>query len=172
MMRWALIVIGVLIGLLVLPVLIGALLPRAHHATRTVRYPHPPEIVYATIADFQGHPAWRTDLIAVERLADRDGRAVWKEVHRGGDQMTLVIESSEPPRRMVTRIVDNRMFGGSWTWEVVPADDGCALTITEDGEIYNPLFRFVARFFLGYHAAMDRLQAELAEHLARAQGGS
>jgi hypothetical protein len=29
------------------------------------------------------------------------------------------------------------------------------LTITENGEVYNPLFRFVSRFIIGQTATMD-----------------
>jgi hypothetical protein len=35
------------------------------------------------------------------------------------------------------------------------------LRITEDGEIRNPIFRFVARFFLGYTATMEAYLRDL-----------
>ena len=28
--------------------------------------------------------------------------------------------------------------------------------MAEDGEVYNPIFRFVSRFVMGHHATMDR----------------
>jgi hypothetical protein len=38
--------------------------------------------------------------------------------------------------------------------------DGSLLTITEHGEIYNPLFRSISRYLLGYTATIDNyLQA-------------
>ena len=36
-----------------------------------------------------------------------------------------------------------------------PTDAGTRLTITENGEVYNPIFRFVSRFFLGYTSTME-----------------
>jgi hypothetical protein len=39
--------------------------------------------------------------------------------------------------------------------EIVPAEGGCAVTITERGEIYNPVFRFVAHLILGYTGTME-----------------
>jgi hypothetical protein len=33
--------------------------------------------------------------------------------------------------------------------------DSCTLTITEHGEVYNPLFRFVSRFIMGQTATLD-----------------
>jgi hypothetical protein len=75
---------------------------------------------------------------------------MWIEEGRSG-KMTFVVESSDPPRRLVTRIADPKLpFGGTWTYDITPSNGGSRLTITEDGEIYNPLFRFVARFILGY----------------------
>ncbi len=57
------------------------------------------------------------------------------------------------PARLVTRIADERLpYGGTWTYEVEEDAGGSRVTITEDGEIYNPIFRVVSRFFLGYHA--------------------
>lgn len=41
------------------------------------------------------------------------------------------------------------------------------LTITENGEVHNPLFRFVSRFIMGYAATIDAclkaLRAKLGE---------
>jgi hypothetical protein len=57
---------------------------------------------------------------------------------------------------MVTRIADSKLpFGGTWAYEIVPASNSCTLTITEDGEVYNPLFRFVSRFVIGHTATLD-----------------
>jgi hypothetical protein len=47
-------------------------------------------------------------------------------------------------------------FGGTWTFEVTPiGDGGSVVRITEDGEVYNPVFRFVSRYFMGYTATID-----------------
>ena len=58
-----------------------------------------------------------------------------------------------PPPERVTRIADESLpFGGSWTYRVVGNEKGCTLTIREDGEVYNPLFRFMSRFVFGHIA--------------------
>jgi hypothetical protein len=44
-----------------------------------------------------------------------------------------------------------------------PQSQGCLLTITEEGEIYNPVFRFVSRFVIGYTATIDGYLARLAQ---------
>jgi hypothetical protein len=35
-------------------------------------------------------------------------------------------------------------------------DGGSTLTITENGEIYNPIFRCISHYVMGYTATMDR----------------
>jgi hypothetical protein len=56
-----------------------------------------------------------------------------------------------PPRALVARIADRKLpFGGTWTYETSSAKDGSSLVrITENGEIYSPIFRVAARFVLG-----------------------
>jgi hypothetical protein len=58
---------------------------------------------------------------------------------------------------MVARIANPKLpYGGSWTYEVsAAADGGTMLRITEQGEVYNPIFRFVSRFFLSNTKTME-----------------
>jgi hypothetical protein len=58
----------------------------------------------------------------------------------------------------VGRIADSNLpFGGSWTYELAPAGDGeTTLRITEDGEVYNPIVRFVSRFVMGHDATIKQ----------------
>ena len=42
-----------------------------------------------------------------------------------------------------------------WTYELTPADSGTLLTITESGEVYNPIFRFISRFVIGHTGTME-----------------
>jgi hypothetical protein len=61
-----------------------------------------------------------------------------------------------PARRLVTRIADHNLpYGGTWTYELTPDGSGTRLTITENGEVYNPIFRFVSRFIMGHTASME-----------------
>ncbi|MGH9763547.1 MAG: LIC10604 family protein, partial [Blastocatellia bacterium] len=54
------------------------------------------------------------------------------------------------------RIADaNLPFGGSLKYEIEKAGDGIIITITEDGEVYNPVFRFVSRFIMGHSATIE-----------------
>ena len=39
---------------------------------------------------------------------------------------------------------------------LIPDGEGSTVTITERGEIYNPVFRSLARFMFGYTSTMDK----------------
>ena len=62
---------------------------------------------------------WRPNVEKVERLPDRDGRPVFREWTDFGP-LDYVLEADEPPRRMVTRVLDHPDFGGTWTWTIEP----------------------------------------------------
>jgi hypothetical protein len=78
------------------------------------------------------------------------------------------VEALEPPSRLVTRIADPALpFGGTWTFELMPKDGGTALTITEDGEVYNPIFRFMSKVFFSQTATMEAYLTSLKKRLER-----
>ena len=78
--------------------------------------------------------------------------------------MTIEVIGAEEPRRLVTRIVDDGLpFGGTWTYDIVPIDGGSRVTITEDGWIGNPLFRFFARYVFGMNRTVDEALRGLGE---------
>ncbi len=167
-MKWVLIVLGVIVGLILLIASVGMLIPKSHVASRKARFNQTPERVWDAITDFQGQTSWRTGLIRVERLPDRDSNAVWRETSKRTGPLTMMIMTSDPPRRLVGRIVDNKSFGGTWTYEITPTDRGSELTITERGEIYNPIFRVFARFVFGYNATMETYLKQLGTKFGEA----
>ncbi len=152
-MKWILAALLILAGILLLVVLIGALLPRKHVASRSVSLHQPAEAVWNLIT---GPPNWRPSVRSYAELPSRDGHRVWSETDVHGQTVTFETVEMSPPRRWVTRIADPKLpFGGTWTYEITPNSAGCSLTITENGEVYNPLFRFVSRFIMGDTATID-----------------
>jgi polyketide cyclase/dehydrase/lipid transport protein len=152
-MKWVLIVVGALIVVVALVAAIGLALPKAHLATRTARFRRPPQAVWDVIA---GPADWRPDIRNVEQLPPRDGRRTWKETDQHGQAITYESVEEAPPSRLVTRIADKKLpFGGTWTHEITADASGCTLKITEAGEVYNPIFRFMSRFVFGHTATID-----------------
>lgn len=139
-------------------IMIGALLPKEHVVSRKIQLPASPTEVFAVIA---GPSVWR----GVKHELLSESPLKWRETDSGGDAIIYERVETSAPKRIVNRIADPRLpFGGSWTYEIEPNGSGSELTITENGEVYNPLFRFVSRFIIGHTATIEKYQRDLAAH--------
>jgi hypothetical protein len=158
-MKWIIVFAGAIVLLVALAAIIGAMLPRAHHATRQARYHRTPEAIYAVLA---GPPTWRSGVKDWGALPDRDGHKQWWERDSHGEKITYELVEEQAPLRRVTRIAEKTLpYGGTWTIEIAPAEDGSRVRITEDGEVYNSIFRFIARFIFGHTATIEGFLRDL-----------
>jgi len=133
-----------LVVMVVLVVVIGWLLPVGHEASVSRVFAQPPEVLYRLIADRDAYPQW------------------WS----GDPRIKSDVLQATPSRRFVTRIADpEQPFGGTWTFDIVADGTGSRVTITERGDVYNPVFRLVSRFVLGHHATMNGFLDAAAERL-------
>jgi hypothetical protein len=148
-MRWIVLVVGGLVVLVAVVAIVGSMLPRNHVASRTLRVRRPPQDAWTAITQAMAASDVPTDIV-----------------------------ESDPPRRLVSKVKDTeKMFGGTWTVAVAPLDPsthttgsgqassgraGAMITITEDGWVANPIFRFVSRFVMGHHATMDGMLKNVA----------
>ena len=165
-MRWILWIVAGLALLVLIVAVVGALLPKAHTASRTARVALSPDALYSLLSDVDRFQSWRPDVKGLQRRPDRDGRPAWVE-DVGGMKIPMVFERMERPSLLVARIDSTELpFGGTWSYRIAPAPGGSDLTITEDGEVYNVIFRFMSKFVFGQHATMDtylkNLQAKVA----------
>ncbi|MBM4183687.1 MAG: SRPBCC family protein [Gemmatimonadetes bacterium] len=157
--------VGGIVALGLVALGIGYLLPVGHSATVSNVVLGTPQEVWDVITGVEEFDSWRTDIDRAVRLDAIDGWPAWREEGPSG-AMTFAMAGVEPPTRLVTRIVDEGLgFGGTWTYELAPEPGGTQVTITENGLIYNPVFRLVARFFIGYESTLntylDALEARM-----------
>jgi hypothetical protein len=132
-MKWVWIILGSLVALIAIVAASGAMLPVKHVASRRARFKQPPERIWTAI---DGPQDWRPG---------KDDGVVYERV------------SAEPPRRLEMRIANTGLpYGGAWVYEIAPAADGCDLRITENGEVYNPIFRFVSRLVMGHATTIEQ----------------
>ena len=139
---------------------LGSRLPVTHVATRSVVIPAPIDVVFATIMDFGAATSWRPGLKKVTWKSDSLKTRVTEE--SGTGSMTMETEQVVPPTRLVMRIVgENLAFGGAWAWALDPQGTATKVTISEHGEVYNPIFRFISKFIIGHTGSIDRYLRDL-----------
>ncbi len=165
-MKWVLLILGALVVLAGLAALIGAMLPPRHHGTKKARYRVSPEAMYAVLA---GPPDWRTGVKSFGSLPDEAGRKRWWEEDTHGQKITFELVEEAPPKKLAVRIADRGLpFGGTWTFDITPHGNGSELRVSEDGEIYNVIFRFMARFIFGYTKSIETYLKDLGAKFGEA----
>lgn len=165
-MRIALIVVATLVALAALVSLIGWSLPLKHQVTRERAFKTSAERLFALISAPADFPRWRTGVKSVEMLPSGGGLPKWTEVSSDGT-ITFAVTQLIPAVELKTVIADKSLpFGGSWTYVLVPTGDSTTLRITEDGEVYNVIFRFLSRFVFGQAATIERYLKDVERALS------
>ena len=145
-------------------VLIGSQLPKTHVASRSIVLHRSPREVYALVRDFGSAPKWRADVKHVDVEDGPGGPVLFREDGANGLINYELIEDV-PGERMVTRIGDKDLgYSGQWTYTFAAESSGTRVTIREDGEVSNVLFRFMSRYVFGHTATMDSYLTSLAKH--------
>jgi hypothetical protein len=157
-----------LVALVLACTLAGFALPRAHQAARTTRLARSADDVWRAIRDVDATPRWRRGVTAIER--PHADPTQWRERSRHG-VIAFALDEDSPPTatrsgRMVSRITDDSLpFGGRWIFVVATDGDGARVTVTEDGFVSNPLFRFLSRFVFGHATTLEQYLSDLGRHL-------
>jgi hypothetical protein len=132
---------------------VGALLPRHHVASRSATYRATPEQLFVLIS---GPQSWRPDVLRSKTITGPDGQPLLRETTHDGNTMTYEVFAANPPTSISRRVVGKNLpFSGSWTYSLAPSASGTTVRITEDAEVYNPVFRFMSRFVIGPTRTMD-----------------
>jgi hypothetical protein len=152
-MKIALILLAAILLLIVGVVAIGALLPKRHVVSRSASYRATPEQLFSLIV---GDQKWRPDVTRCEMLQRDNGRELQRETTRNGETITYEIMDRVPPTSLTRRIATEGLpYSGTWKYSLQPNGETTVVRITEDGQVYNPVFRFVSRFILGHTRTMD-----------------
>lgn len=164
-LRWA----GAVVGLLILVFLVilawGAGLPVDHTAYCSASIGRDSKTLFDDVENDGESPAWRPEVVRVMRARDRAGRPVWVEIGARGMSLQYDETASSRNAGRIVRTIDDpgAPFGGTWTYTFVPDGPQAAMiAIRENGEIYNPLFRFLARYVVGYTSTMRTFISDLA----------
>lgn len=163
LVRW----FGAIVGLIVLVMLVmigvGESLPIAHEASCQATIPAAVRTVWPLVADPRDF-AWRSDIASVTIPPSVDV-STWTEVDHDGHPIPYERVSSSAQREVVNRIAGQALpFGGTWTIDLAPRGRSTDVSIVENGEIYNPIFRLLSRYAIGYTSRMQRYLSDLQSH--------
>ena len=157
-------IVVLIIAFVAIIALVGSSLPKDHVASRSMLLHKTPAEVYAVVHDFASAPKWRTDVKRVEVTVQPDGRIHFREDGKNG-VVNFELAEDVPAQRMVTRILDTDLgYSGNWTYVFAPEGQGMRLTVTENGEVSNVIFRFLSKYAFGHTATMDSYLSSLAKH--------
>ena len=164
------IAVGIVAGLIVLAgiiALIGSRLPKAHVASRSILLHRSPQDVYAVVRDFGSAPKWRSDVKRIE-VDTQPGQPVYFREEGKNGTINYELVEDVPSQRMVTRIRDTDLgFSGQWTYLLAPENGGTRVTIREDGEVSNVIFRFMSHYIFGQTSTIDTYLTSLAKHFGQ-----
>ena len=162
-MKMFLIIVAILFALIVAVLVIGAVLPKNHVASRQIVLHRSPDEVYQIVRDFGAAPTWRSDLERVEMIATTDNQVRFRE-HGEQGAITYDLVEDHPGERIVTRIADLDLgYSGTWTYTFTNEAGGTRVQITEAGEVSNILFRFLSRFVFGHTGTIEKYLAALGK---------
>lgn len=167
MKKLIVLIVGIAVVLILLVgvvAVIGSRLPKNHVASRSIVLKRSPEEVYKLIRAFDSAPKWRADVKHVEMDVRAGGPVHFREEGSNGI-VNYALVKDVPNEQIVTQILDTDLgYSGQWTYTFAPENDGTRVTIREDGEVSNVLFRFMSRYIFGHTATMDSYLTSLAKH--------
>ena len=165
-MKYILIVLGVILLIPAIAWIIGMALPQSHNVTIFQQFNISAEGIFMKITDIRNFPEWRSNVERVEFLNENERNPLWREYYSNEDPLSFRIIDQEESRSLTTEIADENLpFGGRWTYTLESEGESTLLTITENGEVYNPIFRFVSTYIIGHDTTIKQYMADLKNSL-------
>jgi hypothetical protein len=158
-MKWIFISLGILIVLIAIIYLIGSMMNVKHVASiqREFKKTSADEIL-ATITNYKDYPSWRSGI----KELTVDSVNHWTEKNSHGDKVSYRLEVIDEKGKLITMILNKDLaYGGFWEFTITPIDNGCSVSIVENGEVYNPLFRFMAKYVFGHETTLKNYVNDL-----------
>lgn len=163
-MRWLLIGLGVVAGVIALLAGIGYSMPNVHVAQVAADYRVGVDSVYSVLSDVESWPEWHPSVRDLSPIGDEPEQQSYRISGPDGS-MTITVTGREPPRRFTT-LADGGMFIGRWTYAVEPVGSGSRVTLTEEARIDNLVIRGLT-MFRRQTATMERLLIALGTRLGQ-----
>jgi len=141
--------LGVIAAVIIVPVIIGLLLPQRYVGQVTVVFHKPTADVWEAVSDFEKHPMVGKMMKEIVRLPDENGLPVWVEAMGHGEKITVTTIECEQPTRVVREMPSiSALMTSCWKYDLEPVDAGCKVTLSGETDIrlsnwIAPIFRFM-----------------------------
>ena len=163
-LAWLGVASGALVGAVVVMSLLGWWMPSRYVTSQSLLLPVPVAEVWASLVDYPGQTAWRRGLSAVDRLPDDGPTEVWRERFGRSATLSRTIEARSPAWLVRESAAEGEAVRRRWEFALEPVvtPSNTRITLTERGEIRNPLRRFVVRFITGRSRTLRNFLRDLA----------
>lgn len=171
--RWPWIVLGVLAGMILLPLLVGTFLPENYDAGLQFTIHRPPEEVWAALSNYEKHPMSGAMMKSVQRLPDENGLPVWVE-EMGETKITVKTLESEAPNYVRRQLQDHVVPMTAVTEiRIEPVEGGSRITATShmtirSGTWHVPIFRVILTLTNGAEKGLKDFFTGIARELGEA----
>ena len=146
------IIVGIVAVLVLVPFIIGPLLPQRYEGQTEAFLAQSLEEVWVALQDYESHPMTRKMMKSVQALPRTewvDDLPAWVEDMGHGERITVKTVEADRPVRLVRELASAAMpMTSRWVYTLEEADGGCNLTM--HGETYVrrgsrmvPIFRFM-----------------------------
>lgn len=157
-MKWILLLVCILIVLIAMIYLIGSLMDVKHVATIERKLKMGSDETWIVLTNYKEYTSWRNGI----KELTIDSTNHWTEKNSHGDNVSYQLEVVDDKRTFITRIINKDLaYGGYWEFSISPLQDGCLVKITENGEVFNPIFRFMAKYFFGHETTLKNYMRDL-----------
>ncbi len=171
-MTWVYLILGVIAAMVLVPFVVGSLLPRDFEVFARRRIDADAERIWAELNDYRNNPASGRMCRGVEPLPDSNGLPAWRE-DLGSTKTRNTIVVSDPPQRLVRRMEDEVVpLRVECEYRISPADRGCDVTSMARGTIdrgtwHVPFFRFIIHVFGGIRKGQEQYLNAIAARVAK-----
>lgn len=157
----------VIVALIVLAIyLTGLAMPNSYTVERTTEVDAPPNFVWLIVSNHAREPEWRHGLKEVDKQSTTERQPIWRETRYDRKHpLRFKTVASEPPRKLVREIVDDKYISGTYVLQIEPAGEGSKVLMKQEVELHKPLQRFKLYVFGSRTAEVERYLADLKQRV-------
>lgn len=159
-LSWVLIGAGFI--LVLLPFLLGLMIPSHQQATRVELIRAPLDTVWDAISELSRQTEWRTDLKSVQLKDDDDGMR-WIEIPARGGKVTLRKVKEVEKKELLLQMERGSTVQGTRLAILSAVPGGTRITFTETSELKNPVKRLFAQLGSKLDRRLNQYIAQLKQ---------